>query len=185
MSLHSPAREVLSLMREMADGAFRGSVADGGPVFDNITPDLSGFCIHLNGSLALVELGTSGIPDWMWAVQVTSGLAQEVPNTPQLMQWVNERNRTTVLGKYYCTIGQNDHVSVLYETMLWGGYFKILFENNPSPELKTLVAGRIRAEMSQIVETGDRQRTEVVELFGGHVFDCTPAGLMALFAVSC
>lgn len=38
--------------------------------------------------------------------------------------------------------------------------------------------------MTHIVQTGAQQRTEVVGLFGGRLFNCTPGDTFALFAAS-
>ncbi len=184
MNLQPPASDVLALMRNLAEKDFPGSVSDEPTVFGTMH-DFSGFCIHVDGSLALVELGTAGIPDWLWSVQVTSGLALEVPNTHALMEWVNERNRTATIGKYYCTIGGgNGLASVLYETMIFGGSFRALFDDNLSDDAMSVVGGRVSLEMRHVVKVGASQRAEVVNKFGGRFFDCSPAGLMYLFMVS-
>jgi hypothetical protein len=76
--------------------------------------------------MTLVELGTAGTPDWIWFVQVTSGLALEVPYSRALMDWVNEHNRTETIGKYYC-VTSGIHaglVSIVYETLIPDVHFK-------------------------------------------------------------
>lgn len=186
MSLQYPAREAFSMLRQLADHVFGGAVSDmtfpGGTPADAI-PDFSGFCVSLDGSLALVELGTAGFPDWKWSVQVTSGLAIGVPRELSLMQWINEQNRTAALGKYYCPARENG-MAVLYETMIWGGYFMPYFSTNQSQEFRTVAAGRLRWEMSHIIETGARQSRVLLDLYGGQRFPLNSTGIAMLFNYS-
>ncbi len=185
MSLQYPAKLVLYAMRQLADKAFGGAVSDMklfGHSADDM-PDFSGFCVNYAGSLALVELGTKGIPDWQWAVQVTSGLAAEVPTTFQLIRWVNDHNRKATHGKYYCT-GDERLSAVMYETMIWGGNFKISFDDRQDPDIKALTAGRVRWEMEHIIRTGAEESPEVISLFGGRPFNCSPTDMHLLFSVS-
>lgn len=184
MSLQYPANIVLSAMRQLAIKAFDGAVSDMmlfGHSADDM-PDFSGFCVNYAGNLALVELGTKGIPDWQWAVQVTSGLAAEVPTTFQLIRWINDHNRRAMHGKYYCT-GDGHASAVMYETMIWGGNFKITFDDQDS-DIKALTAGRIRWEMEHIIRTGAEESIEVINLFGGRPFNCSPDDMHRLFAMS-
>jgi hypothetical protein len=187
MGLRSPAKEVLALMREAAERHFPGSVSDDYGFTESPDPDFSGFCVHVADSMALVEMGTGGIPDWLWFVQVTSGLAIEVPYTRALMDWVCEHNRTETIGKYYCTVsGINaDTVSVVYETLIPGVHFMVLADDNVSYETRKLTYDRVTWEMRKVIDTGASQRAEVVNKFGGRFFDCSHRGLRQLYSASC
>jgi hypothetical protein len=186
MTLQSPAAEVLALMRDAAERYFQGSVVDDPFFTETPLPDFSGFCVAVNGSLALVELGTAGTPEWIWFVQVTSGLATEVPYSRSLMDWLNEYNRTETIGKYYCVAsGINaDLVSVVYETLIPGVHFRVLADNDVGGDARRLTYDRVCWEMRRVIDAGASQRTEIVSKFGGRFFDCSSAGVHRLFAVS-
>jgi hypothetical protein len=186
MALQSPAREVLALMRKAAERHFEGSVSDDALFGESAPPDFSGFCVHVDGSMALVELGTAGTPDWIWFVQVTSGLALEVPYTRALMDWINEQNRTETIGKYYCTVSRDPTlVSIVYETLIPGVHFKVLADGNVSDDTRKLTYDRVCWEMRKIINGGVSQRAEIVNKFGGRFFDCSRFGLRVLFSISC
>jgi hypothetical protein len=187
MSLESPAKEVLALMRNAAERHFQGSVSDDPFFTESLLPDFGGFCVHIDGSMALVELGTAETPEWLWFVQVTSGLAVEVPYTRALMDWIHEHNRTETIGKYYCTVSGigPDLVSVVYETLIPGVHFKVLADSNVGEEARKLTYDRVTWEMRKVIDTGASQRAEIANKFGGRFFDCSPHGLRQLFAVSC
>jgi len=187
MGLQSPAREVLALMREAAERHFPGAVSDDPRFGENTPPDYSAFCVHPDGSMALVELGTAGTQDWIWFVQVTSGLAVEVPLGRDLIDWLNEHNRTETIGKYYCTASgvHPDLASLVYETLIPGVHFKVLADSDVSGDTRKLTYDRVCWEMRKVIDSGARQRSELVGKFGGRFFDCSPAGFKQLYSVSC
>lgn len=180
-----PGTMIAAVIRDMAETAFPGAVADLKPVLP-ISCDSTDFYVFPDGSVALVEVGTERVPDWRQALtQVTSGLALDVPNTPQLMAWVNQHNRTAAVGKYYCVTHADGLATVMYETLIWLGSLKVLLsEENLSSELTALIVGRVSGELTHIVQTGARERAEVVERFGGRLFEPAPGDLMKLFAAS-
>lgn len=180
--LPSPAREAFALIRQIAENSFPGSVSDS-DAFPSMS-ELAAFCVHPDDSLALVSLCIEGSPEWGWPIQVTSGLALDVPNTLQLMAWVNEHNHMTATGKYYCVTDANGRVSVVYEAIIWGNYIRVLFEEGLSRDLAQLMTAQIRSEIAHIVQVGARERNEIVANFGGRLFAPTRGDLLALFAVS-
>lgn len=183
MGLASPANDVLSLLRTMAEDSFPGSVFDNEQALESL-PDYSGFCIEHDGGLALVELGTSGYPDWDWPVQVTAAIAQQIPATPELMGWVNEHNRLAVRGKYYFAVNAEGLASLVFETLIWGGHFRIVFDGAQTFETQQRVATRLRGEMNEIVRTAALLTPEVVGSLGGSAFPGRARGLLGLFAIS-
>lgn len=186
MVLRSPASEMLALMRRAAEKYFPGSVSDDPFFTETPIPEFAGFCVHVSDSMALVELGAAGVPDWLWFVQVSSGLATDVPYTRALMNWVSEHNRTETIGKYYCIAsGINpDLGSVVYETLIPGVLFKVLADKDVNDDTRSLAYDRACWEMRRIIDLGADQRTEVVSKFGGRFFDCSATGLRRLFAVT-
>lgn len=186
MALRSPASEVLALMRRTAEKYFPDSVCDDPLFTETLIPEFGGFCVHAGGSMALVEIGANGVPDWLWFVQVSSGLATNVPYTRALMNWVGEHNRTETIGKYYCIAsGINpDLGSVVYETLIPGVLFKVLADKDVSDDTRQLAYDRACWEMRRIVDLGADQRNEIVSKFGGRFFGSSPDGLRRLFAVT-
>ena len=182
MSLDSPGQGVLAFVRKLAEAEFPGSVLEPGTL--SRIPYLDGFYVHVGAGLTLIELGTQGIPDWQWSVQITSGLAVEIPDSPELAAWISKQNRHATIGKYYMIYGVNETVTVLFETMLWGGYFGAVLRGGTDLETRLAITQRLRNEMGVVVRAAARQGGEIVGRFGGKLFVPSELDFSLLFMLS-
>jgi hypothetical protein len=173
--------QVLGFMRTIVDKEFPGSKIEF-DLFSN-TEVCSGFGISNNGGLTLVYADLSG-PDEQWWLQIDSIITVDIPNVEAALQWTNARNRSTVIGKYYCAVAREQGLAAaVFETDLFGDLLHTIFYGMSGPAQISLVSwviGCVRNNVHVSATVGEELRN----LLGGRRLGGSEQDLTTLFAIA-
>ena len=180
--MYAVARDSIVLLRNWAERNFPGCVLEFS-LLEVIRDqaDLDGFGIAHGGGLTLVLCNTTGIPDGQWSVQISSGLAVHIPDGISAVNWANEQNRQTPVGKYYCAIDREQgRGAAIFEIHLHATHFALLFNGSSSSEASQMLAGWIFGALQCGVTTAAQDGAALISVCGGQRFDPDDNGLAAL-----
>ena len=153
-------------------------------MFDFV-PTQWGFAIHHQGALTLVWADITDRPADNWSVQISSGLALDVPDPGGSVLWANAANRQVVVGKYFCALAfEQQQSAVAYETSLPTLYFDMLFDGPHGPGTFQRLGGWLRALQKNNVDAAAEGAQEVLGSYGGRRFERTEQDVMTLFTVA-
>ncbi|MET8816309.1 hypothetical protein ABZW47_30450 [Streptomyces sp. NPDC004549] len=173
----------VGVLRQWAEDDYPSGVVDM-TVFDLIDTQW-GFGIHDQGALTLVWADITDRPADNWSVQISSGLAIDVPDLVGPVQWANAANRQVVIGKYFCALAYEQKMSAaVYETSLPTLYFDLLFDGPHGPGTFQRLGGWLRALQRNNVVSAAEGAREIIGSYGGRRFGPTEADLIALFTVA-
>jgi hypothetical protein len=170
------AEFVVQFLRTCAEQAFPSQVLD----FD-MSGDFYGFGISHHGGLTLLYADTTNEPAQWW-VQVSSALVVDIPDVTGIIQWVNAKNRSSVIGKYYCAISRShDMAAAICETLHYGDLLFSLLTSRPTlqPVTNWLVMS-LRSQVENCAADGG----ELLQRFGGRQFGGNELDLTGLFVMS-
>jgi hypothetical protein len=173
----------VELMRSWTDAEFPGCALD----VDTLDGRSGawGFMVEFGGGLTLVVANTANFPPDQWSLQITSGLAIDIPDADACLRWANEKNRQTMIGKYYSAVSQSTGLgAVVYENMLWGGHFDFLFHGPHAPGTFASAGGWLRSMLSNNIRTGAEHGQVLLQTLGGRVFDPDRSGFTGLTVIS-
>jgi hypothetical protein len=171
----------LGFLQRIVDTEFPGNRID----FDlfNYGGTCSGFGISNSGGLTLVYADFSS-PGDQWWLQIDSAIAADIPNIEAAIQWANSKNRTTVIGKYYCAVAREQgFAAAVYETNLFGELLNTIFYGMSGPTQISLIGWVIGCIRSN-VQISAVQGREMCSLYGGRQLDGNEQDLTALFAMA-
>jgi hypothetical protein len=173
----------VQVLRQWAENDFPSAVLNM-DLFDYVDTQW-GFGIHHQGALTLVWADATDQPADSTSVQITSGLAIDVPDLEGPVLWANAANRQVLIGKYYCALAYEQKLSaVAYETSLPILYFDMLFDGPHGPGTFQRLGGRLRALQRNSVDAAARGAHEILGSYGGRRLGPTESDLTALFTVA-
>lgn len=177
------AERAVMVLRKWAENDFPSGVLET-DLFDLVDTQC-GFGIHHGGALTLVWADVTDRPQDAWTVQLSSGLAIDVPDLGGPLQWANAANRQTVIGKYYCALAHDQGMSaVAYENSLPTLSFDLLFDGPHGPGTFQRLGGRLRGLLRNNVDAAAEGAAQVLGSWGGRRFEPTEKDLVALFTVA-
>ena len=136
------AATAVDVLRSQVENRYPGAVY-GIPIFD-MAPNFCGFGVCYSGGLSIVYVDMTGIEGGQpWAVQISTCLAHQVPDISAMVNWVNDRNRCSTIGRYYFGVNGADGLgAIFYEeqvnSVLIG---QALQDNQPGMPLWSLILG--------------------------------------------
>ena len=173
------AAQVIKVLRTWADQDFPGEVISVS-MFDD-TPGFDGFAIAHNGGLTILFANTA--KQGQWWVQMSSGLAIDVPDPEAVLSWVNIQNRAQ-LSKYYCAIAQEQGMAAaVNETQFYGDLLYAMMTGMQGQEQSTAAGwlrGTIRGQVTACASEGAQLR----QMCGGRSLPGTEQGVTTLFVIS-
>ncbi len=181
-SMSHAAERAVDVLRAWAEGNFPGSVIE--MSLFSVLPTQYGFGIAHQGGLTLVWADVTGAEQGPWSVQLSSGLAIDVPDVPGLVSWANDANRLVNVGKYFWRVAQAQNMAaVVYETSLAGVHFDLLFDGPRGPATQAIGSWLRGMQYNNVQSASDGHR-ELVAAFGGRPFPSDEDGLTTLFVVA-
>lgn len=174
------ASHVINVLRTWADKDFPGDVINWG-MFDSV-PGFDGFAIAHAGGLTILFANTVE-QDRQWWVQVSSGLAFDVPAPEAVLTWVNNQNRTQ-LSKYYCAFTPSGEMAAaVNETQFYGDLLYAMMTGMQGQAQSTAAGwlrGTIRGQVTACASEGVRLR----QMYGGRSLPGTDQGIGILFGIA-
>lgn len=139
-----PAEQTVAFLKALAEHHW-SSVSL--PDFFDVTPTIAGFLLHHDGGLVLVfaDWTPDEGGDGQWVLQMSCALAVDVENVAGATAWVNAKNRSTSVGRYYCAVAQDgSRCCVIFEADVWGGLLGDLLSPHAQP-VRNMLTGYLAA----------------------------------------
>ena len=177
------AEEAVSALRTWAEGSFPGSTMDMSIL--DVTDTQWGFGIAAGGGLTLVWADVTNAEAGPWSVQLSGGLAIDVPDREGSLRWANNKNRGIAYGKCYCALAESQNLAaVLYENTLPGASFELIFNGPHGPGTFQSLVGWVRGILDLQVRCTAQDGADIINAHGGKRFEPGESGLWTVFSIA-
>lgn len=138
-----------------------------------------GYGFSTGRGLSLLYGDVTGMERDSWSLQCTAAVAFDVQHRPEVGMWVNERNRQSVLGKYYYGVTADGSMSaVLWEMHVWSRVLN--FGGMQGQAMIQWLAEIVR----EAINVSDSVGLQFCDKFGGRTLAPNEQDLMAVFSAS-
>jgi hypothetical protein len=171
-------KDAVYAVRSVVDHQYPGAARPFGLM--DVVDTQDGFAVSNGTGVGLIHADVTDAPPGAWSLQLTSAIAFDVPGVGRAAAWVNERNRHTVLGKYYYAVASTgDMCAVMWETLIWSRLLDGLFDPASRPALQWTMEN-----VRECVEIASAGAAEFVQEFGGRILNVNDQDMTLLFVAS-
>lgn len=169
---------IVGMAGRIADQVHPGSRAPFA-TFD-LVDEFGGFGLSVGHGTGMLYGNVTDAAPGSWNLQCSAAVAFDVPSRPEIGMWVNEKNRTAALGKYYYAVNRELGLhAVMWETFAWSRLLDDFTGMQGQGAIQWLME-IIRA----CLDVSSQDAAEFTSHFGGRILQPTENDLMALFTAS-